>query len=366
MVSNESNIQNQKSKIEKLFNRQSASFSAGNQQPFGCFVIGEVAQAHDGSLGMAHAFIDAIADAGADAVKFQTHIADAESTPSEPWRVKFSRQDKTRYDYWKRMEFTEEQWIGLAAHANERELVFLSSPFSFEAVDLLERVGVLAWKLGAGEINNHPMIEKVARTGKPVILSSGMSSWEELDAAVNLVRENGASVGVLQCTTAYPCPPEKIGLNVISELSERYKCPVGLSDHSGKIYTGLAAASLGANVLEVHITFSRQAFGPDVPASVTTDELKQLTDGIRFIETILTNPIDKDEIAKDMAELKNIFEKSVVAACDLVAGKILEQSDLSLRKPGTGIPAKEMKTLVGRKLKRTFVRNEMFSVEDFE
>lgn len=356
MGSNETNLDNHKSKIEKLFNQQSN----------GCFIIGEVAQAHDGSLGTAHAFIEAIADAGADAVKFQTHIADAESTPSEPWRVKFSRQDATRYDYWKRMEFTEEQWMGLAAHAKEKGLVFLSSPFSFEAVELLERVGVKAWKLGAGEINNHPMIEKIAKTGKPLILSSGMSSWEELDAAVNLVRENGAPVAVLQCTTAYPCPPEKIGLNVISEISGRYKCPVGLSDHSGKIYTGLAAASLGANILEVHITFSHQAFGPDVAASITVGELKQLTDGIRFIETMLANPIDKDAIAKDMSELKNIFEKSVVAARDLPFGKILEQGDLSLRKPGTGIPAKEMKTIVGRKLKRSFVRNEMFSVEDFE
>ena len=162
-----------------------------------CLVIGEIAQTHDGSLGTAHAYIDAIANAGADAVKFQTHIAAAESTPGEPWRVKFSRQDATRFDYWKRMEFTEAQWHGLAEHAAERGLIFLSSAFSFEAVDLLERVGVPAWKVGAGETSNLPLLEKMARTGKPVILSSGMSDWAELDAAVNCVREHGAPVAVL-------------------------------------------------------------------------------------------------------------------------------------------------------------------------
>src|SRR5574341_1605298 len=174
-----------------------------------CLIIGEVAQAHDGSLGMAHAFIDAIANAGADAVKFQTHIAAAESTPGEPWRVKLSPQDATRYDYWKRMEFTEEQWGGLARHASERGLIFLSSAFSFEAVDLLNRIGVTAWKVGAGETTNLPMIERMARTGKPVILSSGMSTWAEMDAAVECVRKHEAPVAALQCTTAYPCPPEK-------------------------------------------------------------------------------------------------------------------------------------------------------------
>src|SRR5918992_3358857 len=124
-----------------------------------CMIIAEVAQAHDGSLGMAHAFIDAIATTGADAVKFQTHIASAESTPTEPWRIQFSRQDTSRYDYWKRMEFTEAQWSGLKQHADERGLIFLSSPFSIEAVELLERVGVAAWKVASGEVSNRPLFE---------------------------------------------------------------------------------------------------------------------------------------------------------------------------------------------------------------
>lgn len=172
-------------------------------------VVGEVAQAHDGSLGTAHAFIDAIAAAGADAVKFQTHIAAAESTPSEPWRVRFSRQDDTRYDYWKRMEFTEEQWVGLRQHAQERGLLFLSSPFSMEAVDLLIRVGVSAWKVASGEMNNREMLRRMAVSGVPVILSSGMSPLAEVDAAVEEMRANSATFAVLQCTSAYPALRKK-------------------------------------------------------------------------------------------------------------------------------------------------------------
>ena len=245
-----------------------------SNDPKHCSIIAEVAQTHDGSLGTAHAYIDAAARAGASAIKFQTHIADAESSPDEPWRIKFSRQDATRFDYWKRMEFTAEQWNGLAAHAREKNLLFLSSAFSVEAVELLKRVGVAAWKVGAGEVTNLPMIERMAQTGKPILLSSGLSTWSDLDQAAEVARRYGSELAIFQCTTAYPCPPEKVGLNVLSELRSRYRCPVGLSDHSGTIYAGLAAAALGASFIEVHITFSRECFGPDVPASVTVDELK--------------------------------------------------------------------------------------------
>ena len=330
----------------------------------GCLIIGEVAQAHDGSLGAAHAYIDAIANAGADAVKFQTHIAAAESTPGEPWRVKFSPQDVTRYDYWQRMEFTEEQWSGLARHASERGLVFLSSAFSFEAVDLLNRIGVPAWKVGAGETTNLPMIERMARTGKPVILSSGMSTWAEMDAAVECVRKHEAPVAALQCTTAYPCPPEKLGLNVIAELRARYSCPVGLSDHSGTTYAGLAAVTLGAGILEVHVTFSRECFGPDVIASITTSELRQLVDGVRFIEKATANPVDKETMAAELSELRRMFTKSVVARTDLAAGSILREEDLALKKPGGGIPAARLSYVIGRQLRVAAKANQMIRESD--
>jgi N,N'-diacetyllegionaminate synthase len=345
-----------------------AAFSIG-QRAVGdgapAFVIGEVAQAHDGSLGLAHAFIDAIADAGADAVKFQTHIAHAESTPSEPFRVQFSTQDESRYAYWQRMEFTEAQWAELAQHAGERGLAFLSSPFSLEAVELLERVGVPAWKVGSGEVSNVPLLDAMARTRKPVLLSSGMSPLVELDDAVERLKR-GSAVAVLQCTSEYPSPPEHIGLNVVSELAARYDVPVGLSDHSGTIYPSLAAVVLGASVIEVHATLSREMFGPDVPSSVTTAELRQLIDGIRFLERALSHPVDKDHAATGLDEVRALFTKSIVASRDLEAGRRLEAGDLALKKPGNGLPAARLDDVVGRTLRRAVAVDTLLSDEDFE
>jgi N-acetylneuraminate synthase len=346
--------------------REGVRRDAGLSPESGCLVIGEVAQAHDGSLGLAHAFIDAIARSGADAVKFQTHIAAAESTLSEPWRVKFSRQDATRFEYWKRMEFSEEQWQGLKKHASDRGLIFLSSPFSIEAFELLERVGVAAWKVASGEVANGPMLDRMARSGRAVLLSSGMSGLGELDAAVARLLAAGATTAVMQCTTAYPCPPEKVGLNLIAELRKRYgaRCAVGLSDHSGTIYPGLAAVALGAEVLEVHVTLSREMFGPDVPASVTPDELRQLVEGSRFIERMLSNPIDKDAQSEELAPVRRLFTKSVVARVPIPVGTILREEHLTSKKPGTGIPAAQMHELVGARTTRTLMPNDFLSLTD--
>ena len=330
------------------------------------FLIAEVGQAHDGSLGTAHSYIDAAARAGANAVKFQTHIAAAESTPAEQFRVKFSPQDATRYDYWKRMEFTAEQWHGLAQHAADRGLIFLSSAFSIAAVELLDRLGMAAWKVGAGEIGSLPMLERMAQTGRPVLLSSGLSSWADMDAAVDCVHTAGASVAVLQCTTAYPCPADKTGLNVLDELRTRYQCPVGLSDHSGKIYAGLAAVTLGAHLVEAHIVMSRESFGPDVPASLTTEEWRQLVEGVRFIETALANPIDKEAAAADLASVRRTFGKSVVAARALPAGHRIQAEDLAFKKPGTGIPASRYRNVIGTHTKRPIAADTLLSEDDFE
>lgn len=331
-----------------------------------CTVVAEIGQAHDGSLGTAHAYVDAVARAGADAIKFQTHIAAAESTRAEPWRVKFSRQDASRYDYWKRMEFTEPQWAGLRAHAEEAGLAFLSSPFSFEAVALLERVGVAAWKIASGEVANVGLLERVAEDGRPVILSSGMSPIDELDRAVKIFADRGIDTTVLQCTSAYPCPPEKVGLNVIPQLRGRYGCKVGLSDHSGTIFAGIAAATVGIDLLEVHVTMSREAFGPDVPASVTTDELRTLVEGVRFVEAARANPVDKDGMAGELSDLRDLFTKSVVAATDLPAGTVLDPAHLAVKKPGTGIPAERLQELYGRRLARPVAADAQVADDDLE
>jgi N,N'-diacetyllegionaminate synthase len=317
--------------------------------PEGCVIVGEVAQAHDGSVGTAHSFIDAIADAGADAVKFQTHIAHAESTPAEPWRVRFSSQDASRYDYWKRMEFTEEQWAGLKAHADDRGLRFYSSPFSLEALELLTRVGVAGWKVASGEVTNTSMLDRMAGTGLPVIVSTGMSSMAEIDAVVDAVRARGLDLTLLQCTSTYPTPPERLGLNVIGLFRERYGCAVGLSDHSGTIHAGLAAAALGIDMLEVHVTLSRRAFGPDVSSSLTPDELATLVEGVRFVERARANPVDKDAVAEELAPVREVFTKSVVAAVDVPAGTVLLEEHLALKKPGGGIPPEGLPAVLGRR-----------------
>ena len=325
-----------------------------------CLVVAEVAQAHDGSLGTAHAYIDAIARAGAGAVKFQVHIADAESSPQEEWRVKFSPQDETRFDYWKRMEFTEAQWAGLKQHAEVKGLLFLASPFSVEAVDLLERIGVKAYKVASGEVNNPPLLTAIRLTNKPVILSTGMSDFYDVDTALMYFGD----VAILQCTSKYPVKPEEVGLNMLDAFSKRYQCPVGLSDHSGAIYPSLAAVTLGAKVLEVHVTFSRDCFGPDVSASITIDELKQLVDGVRFIETAITHPINKYKVAVELEGTRHLFNKSIVAACDIPNGAVIGEQNLTTRKPGTGIPAAEIYRLIGMQAARFISKGEFIQEAD--
>lgn len=313
-------------------------------------IIAEVAQSHDGSLGTAHAYIEAAAAAGADAVKFQTHLAAEESTPAEPWRVRFSPQDETRYDYWRRMEFSAGQWAGLKKHAEGLGLLFLSSPFSLAAVELLAGLGMKAWKIPSGEVGNDRMLEAILAFRKPVFLSTGMSDYLEIERAVRRVKDSGVPLVVMQCTSEYPCPPEKVGINLVGEFRRRFGCGTGLSDHSGTIYPSLAAAFEGADAVEVHITLSRESFGPDVQASVTTSELRMLVDGVRFIERMRSSPVDKDQMAVDRAGMRALFTKSIVARRALRAGDILTEADIAFKKPGTGIPERDVARVLHRRL----------------
>jgi N,N'-diacetyllegionaminate synthase len=339
------------------------TLAVGPSQPV--FVIAEVAQAHDGSLGAAHAYIDAAAAVGASAIKFQTHIAAAESTIHEPWRVRFSLQDDSRLDYWRRMEFTEPQWVGLKQHADDKGLVFLSSPFSMAAVDLLERIGMPAWKVGSGEVTNLPFLKRIAATQQPVLLSSGMSTWAELDAAMTVIRDGGAATALFQCSTAYPCPADQLGLNVIAELKQRYpQVPIGLSDHSANVAAGLGAVALGVDLLEVHMCFSHHQFGPDTRSSLTIEQLKSLIDGAAFLRTALQHPIDKDAYAATKSELKRTFGKSIVLTTDLRAGTVLTSDMLALKKPGTGIPAAQLDVIVGRTLRVDVPADRPLSFEE--
>jgi len=331
-----------------------------------CYIIAEIAQAHDGSLGLAHAYIDAVADAGADAVKFQTHIAKAESTFEEPWRVKFSYQDKSRYDYWKRMEFSVEQWSELAEHSRSRGLDFLSSPFSVEAAIILEKIGVKQWKIGSGEVYNPVLLDYLLDTQLPILFSSGMSSITDLDNVINRAVKKSTPFGVFQCSSSYPTPPELWGLEVLSSFKERYHCPVGLSDHSGGIYAGLAATALGADFIEVHVTFDKKMFGPDVSSSVTVSELKQLVKGSHSIRLALNNKDDKDKLVSNTSKLKRTFGRSLALTSRLSSGTVLTEEHLTLKKPGTGILYDEINQVIGRYLKVDKDESHLLTWDDLE
>lgn len=330
------------------------------------FIIAEIAQAHEGSLGIAHSYIDALAKTGVDAVKFQVHIAEAESSFHEPFRIRFTTQDKTRFNYWKRMEFSPAQWQELKAHCDEAGVEFMASPFSNAAVDLLEQIGVKRYKVGSGEVNNLLLLEKIARTGKPVILSSGMSSFAELDESVAFLQEHKIDFSILQCTTSYPTRPQNYGLNVIQELKQRYGVAIGYSDHSAKIETCIAATAFGAEILEFHAIFNRQMFGPDATSSLEIDEIKQLVPAVKNISTALKNPIDKSDNTT-FSDLKNIFEKSLAVNKDLPEGHILSFEDLEAKKPkGYGIEASKFREMIGRKLSRDLRQWEFLNERDVE
>jgi N,N'-diacetyllegionaminate synthase len=322
------------------------------------FIVAEIAQAHDGSLAAAHEYIDLVSKSGVDAVKFQTHIASAESTSREPWRVKMATTDKSRYEYWKRMEFTRDEWIELRDHCLNIGLGFLSSPFSVAAVELLNQLDVEVWKIASGEVGNTPMIEAMLLTQKPIILSTGLSTLSEIDSLVNLIRSRGVDLTILQCTSEYPCPAKMTGLNLLKDFTERWNCRVGISDHSGTIFPSIASVALGATVIEVHVTSSRDAGGVDGPSSVTPDELVQLVRGVRFIESAMANRLDKTILSESAANMKQIFGRSIVASRDLVVGHVLTRDDLAFKKPGGGLSWDQLDLILGKKLSKSVLMDD--------
>tara|TARA_B110000259_G_scaffold82655_1_gene96565 strand:+ start:3959 stop:4957 length:999 start_codon:yes stop_codon:yes gene_type:complete len=328
------------------------------------YIIAEIAQAHEGSLGLAHSYIDAIANTGVNAIKFQTHIAEAESSTKEPFRINFSYEDKSRYDYWKRMEFSKDEWIGLKKHVESKGLEFLSTPFSISAVELLEEIGITKYKIGSGETNNLLLLERVCKTGKPIILSSGMSSFEELDKSIDFIKKYGNDLSILQCTTKYPVSAEEVGLNVIPELTTRYKVPVGISDHSGTIYPSLAALILGGQICEVHAVFHKEMFGPDTSSSLSISQLKQMVIGIRFLEKASSTKVDKT-INEQFSNQKKIFEKSLAVNKDLEAGHIIKFTDLESKKPsGLGISASDYQNVIGKTINKAMNKWDFLNEKD--
>ena len=329
------------------------------------YLIAEIGQAHDGSLGILHSYIDAVAKTGVQAIKFQMHIAEAESSQHEPFRVQFSYEDATRYDYWKRMSFTLDQWKGIKKHCDEVGLDFICSPFSNLAVDWLEEIGVRCYKIGSGEVNNLLLLEKISKTGKTILLSSGMSSFEELDKTVSFLKNKKVTFSILQCTTSYPTQPEQYGLNIIQELKDRYQVPVGFSDHSAKIATNIAAVALGAEILEFHVVFDRNMFGPDTKSSLTIDEASQMVVEVNEVYRAIQSPVNKNDNSSFSA-LKTIFEKSLAINKDLPKGHSITFDDLESKKPkGFGIDALDFQRIIGNTLKKEKSQWDFLNEDDF-
>jgi len=325
-------------------------------------VIAEIGSVHDGSIGNALKAVEAAAACGADVVKFQTHIAEAETLADAPMPSYF--KGEPRMDYFRRTAFSLLQWKKIAQHCLEHGVRFLSSPFSLEAIDLLEEVGAEFYKIPSGEVSNVPLLERVAATGKKVYLSSGMSNWAELDQAVAVLRKGGPLV-VMQCSSAYPCPPERVGLNVMMEMQQRYGLPVGLSDHTLGHAACISAVALGATVVEKHFTFSRLMYGSDARHSMEPDDFRAFCSHVKEAAIIRANPVDKDDL-QDYRDMKRIFEKSVVMARAVQAGQSLQFADLAFKKPGDGIPAARYEELVGRIVRQTLPADHKIAWDDLK
>ena len=324
-------------------------------------IIAEIGANHEGSLQSAMQFVYMAAEIGVDVVKFQCHIAEAETLEDAPSPPYFNSKE-TRTEFFKRTAFTKEEMRQLKAYAESMDVKYLCSPFSLEAVDLLEDIGVYAYKIPSGEVTNIPLLEKIAKTDKPVYLSSGMSNLNELDKAVETL--GSKKLTLMQCSSIYPCPNDKVGLNMIRELGERYHRPVGFSDHTLDNYAAFAAVALGAVAIEKHFTLTNDVRSPDASFSLTPDKFAEMIEGIRRIEETI-QPIDKNDI-DEYKEMRHIFTKSIVISTDIQKGTPISADMIVFKKPGDGLSPKYSKTIIGKKTKRFLRKGSTIYEQDIE
>lgn len=327
-------------------------------------LIAEVGSVHDGSFGNACKLIRLAADCGAEVVKFQTHIAEEETLRNAPMPEYF--KGEPRYEYFQRTSFTASEWEMLIRESRKCGVNFLSSPFSVAAIELLESVGAEVYKVASGEVTNLPLLEKLASIGKPVVLSSGMSSWSELDNAISILVDS-VELCVMQCSSAYPCPLETVGLNVLSELKERYedRITIGFSDHTSGLAAGAAAAACGAKIIEKHLTFSRAMYGSDAANALEPQEFRLYSKMVHETWQMLSHPVNKNDILP-YTDMKQIFEKSIVSSRCINRGEMIKLDDLCFKKPGDGIPAKDYRKIIGLVAARNIDKNHKFNMEDFK
>ena len=330
-------------------------------------VIAEIGNSHEGSLGVAKSFVDMAVDAGASVVKFQMHLAEFESSSSDEFRIKFSDQDKSRVEYWNRVAFTPEQWSILSDYCEAKNTEFLCTPFSIEAaVILMESTSVNRWKVGSGDAVNFPLIDFLVETGFPLIISTGLVSWEEVLKLKARLIGNGAwsRTTLMHCVSEYPTPLNRSALNIIEDLKS-LGCSVGLSDHSGSLSPSLLGIANGISVLEVHLTPHQSYFGPDVSSSLTPEQLKIVTQFSNDVATIKNNPKSRNDLFGDSERTQKLFRKGLYWKMDMDKGSTVNISNLSFLKPSQDIDAINYESVLGKKLKIHVAKGDVVKLEDF-
>ncbi len=310
-------------------------------------IIAELGSVHDGSFGNAMKLLELAAKKGADIVKFQLHLSKEEMVDSAKSPPYFSSE--TRKDYFDRIQFSPLQLEKLIKHCKKHNVVFLCSPFSLRAVEILMQLNVSSFKIASGEVNNLYLLEKIAKTKKKIYLSTGMSNYKDIQKAVNIFKNNDLTV--MQCTSQYPCSIDKVGLNNLKIFKDKFKCNIGFSDHYLGLEAGFAAAAMGANVIEKHFTFSKEMYGSDAQFAMEPDEFEIYVNGIRNIWKMNEKNVDKDDLSF-LRNMKKIFEKSIFLSKDLKINHKITIEDLLFLKPGDGIPASDYKKVLGKKIKK--------------
>ncbi len=333
----------------------------GDGEP--CFIIAEAGVNHNGDLTAARLLIDAASDAGADAVKFQTFRAENLVT-QDAQKAEYQKKDDstgaTQLGMLKKLELSANDFRKLSTHAKKRGIIFLSTAFDDESIELLIRLDIPAFKIPSGEITNLPALEKIALAKKPVILSTGMSDMAEVGEAVTCLQEHGCrDIILLHCTTSYPASPASVNLRVMDTLRETFHLPVGYSDHTEGILIPAAAAARGACLIEKHITLDRMQPGPDHAASIEPDALREMIVCIRTIEESL-GTTDKRPESCEIGN-RSVVRKSVVAREHIPRGSLLSDAMLTLKRPGTGIEPKYIRDLVGKRTKRAIERDTLIT-----
>jgi len=331
------------------------------------YIIAEIGNTHEGSLQLAKKFADAASYCAVDCVKFQAHYFDEESLNHAPNPPYF--KDETRKTYFDRTSFTLNQWTELRRYVEQDlGLDFMCSPFSVYAIEILKKAGVKNFKVASGEVSNLPLLENLVDIKGSIFLSSGMSSYDEIDNSINVLNKSSASDKILfQCTSEYPCKIENVGLNVINVFLKKYpNWKIGLSDHTLSSTAAILSLSKGATVFEKHLTLSNMMYGSDAKNSLEPKEFKAYVKHIREAELCLRSSVDKDKLALNLQNMKNTFEKSIVFRQDLSKGHVLKLADLDFKKPGDGINASEYKSFLGKKIKTKVLKDQYLTKNNLE